>query len=373
MQAPNTTSSTSSTKKNQAIPFLRANQTTPQLTVRDWPYPEFKANELIIRVYAFGVNFADVVARKGQYDAAPPFPFVPGYEVAGIVVEKGSEVTRFEIGDRVAALTAFGGYSRYAVAQNEGVTKIPKEWTFVQAASIPVSYLTAYYALHMTGPVRPGDRVLIHACAGALGQACTQLALASKCEVFGTCGSDEKAKLLKEKGIQHVINYRTHDFETEVKRLTNNEGVDITIDSVGGSYFKKDFNITRPCGRVVGVGASAMTDRSFSKMFSLIPQVLSMISLSSIDMMLNSKSFCGVNMKIVADKKPKVLEYCWNEVIENFTSGKLSFEPATELPWTEIGKALDQLEHRQTTGKIVLLIPEDEEEKSQEQKELKEN
>lgn len=128
-----------------------------------------------------------------------------------------------------------------------------------------MSYLTAYYSLYQTGPVNQGDRVLIHACVGGLGQALAQLALVSGCEVYGTCGSDAKAKLALEKGMKHVINYKTADFEVEMKRLVP-DGVDIIIDSIGGSYIKKDLNLLRASGRVVGVGAAAFTQRGFGKM-----------------------------------------------------------------------------------------------------------
>lgn len=109
-----------------------------QLKIQDWPYPKIKDTQLIIEVKAFGVNFADVIARKGQYQAAPPFPFVPGYEVSGIIIEKGSQVEKFQIGDRVAALTPFGGYSKYVATESEGAVKFPDDWSFSQAASIGI-------------------------------------------------------------------------------------------------------------------------------------------------------------------------------------------------------------------------------------------
>jgi len=197
---------------------------------------------------------------------------------------------------------------------------------------------------------------LIHSCAGGLGLAALQLALHAKCEIFGTCGSDGKLSLLKEKGVHHPINYATQDFEEEIKRITDGKGVDIILDAVGGSYFKKDMNILNANGRVIGLGAASTVDRSFGKTLSLISGVFSMMSLSSIDLMLNCKSFVGVNVKQLADHKPSIFIKTLTEVMTLFEQGVIKVEDPMELPWEEIGKAHQLLESRKTTGKLVMLV-----------------
>jgi NADPH2:quinone reductase len=304
------------------------------------------------------LNFADIGARKGQYDDAPPFPFVPGYEVSGVIAEVGSKVENLKVGQKVLALTDFGGYAQFARAQSLAVAPMPDSWTFAQAAAVPVVFVTAFIALFHTGNVFPKDRVLIHACAGGLGQACLQLALNAKCEVIGTCGSDEKVKLIKEKGAAYGINYTKSDFEVEVKKITNGEGVDVIVDSVAGKYFKKDMNILRPAGRIVGVGAATATDRSGLKKLSLIGQVISMLTISSIDLMKGSKSFCGVNVKRIADHKPQIIALVLSQVLKLFESGGIKSEKPTEVPWTELPKAHSDLENRKTTGKLVAIVTE---------------
>lgn len=178
--------------------------------------------------------------------------------------------------------------------------------------------------------------------------------------MYGTCGSEEKVKFLKEKGVNHAINYSTSDFEAEIKKLTNGEGVDLIIDSIGGTYFKKDLNILRPYGRVVGCGASTATDRSGLKSLALIPQVISMVTHNSIDMMLGSKGFIGLNMKRIADKKPQLVSKMCREVIRLIEDGDITPDKPAEYNWTDIAKVHHLLENRKTTGKIVMIIPTDE-------------
>jgi len=344
----------------KAIPFTAVCK-PEQLVITDWDTPKITADdEVIIEVRSFGLNFADISARKGQYNAAPPFPYVPGYEVSGIAVAIGAKVTTVKLGDKVIAGTFnFGGYAQYAKTIEAGVMQLPSGWSFAQGASVLVNYGTAYHALYASGWILPGDKVLIHAAAGGVGLALIQLCKLEKCEIFGTCGSDEKIKLLREKGVEHPINYRTSDFEVEVKKLTNNKGVDIIFDSVGGHYFKKDLKVLQANGRLIGFGASALSDRSIGRAFSIIGDVVSMSTISSIDLMLTSKSFVGVNIKEIADKKPLALERTLQALVKLFNDGTLKTEILTELPWTEISKAHQLLEGRQSTGKFVLTIPEE--------------
>jgi len=310
----------------------------------------------LIEIRAFGLNSADIFARRGKYQEAPPFPFIPGYEVAGDVVEVGEEVTRFKKGQKVMAVVDFGGYAQYAKAREEATLEIPDSWSYSKGASILVVFVTAYHSLFHTGLLLPGDRVLIHACAGGLGQAALQLALHAKCEVFGTCGSDGKIQLLKEKGVHHPINYKTQDFDAEVKRITNGEGVDIILDAVGGSTFKKDMSILRANGRLIGLGAASTVDRSIGKTISLIGDVVSMLTISSIDLMIGSKAFIGVNLKQLADHKTKIFLKALIGVMELFEKGAVKVEEPMEIPWEEIGNAHKLLESRKTTGKLVMLV-----------------
>jgi NADPH:quinone reductase-like Zn-dependent oxidoreductase len=339
----------------RAIPFHRPTS-AEALNIEDWPEPRPAAGELLIDVKAFGVNFADILARKGQYSDAPKFPFVPGYEVAGIVREVGAQVTGFSPGDEVLGLTHFNGYAERAVADARAVVKKPAGMSFADAASIPVNFLTAYHALFETGTLRPGSNVLIHAGAGGVGLAAIQLARNAGCTVYATAGSEKKLELLSDFGVEHPINYQTHDFEREVLRLAGGAKMDVVLDSVGGHYFKKDLNLLRSHGRVVAYGAAAFSERNLFKLPSLLPQVLSMLTLSMIDLMLQSKGFYGVNMLRVAKENPDLLQHEFQEIMKQFAARKLKTVVSRQMSWRQIGEAHEALESRASTGKIVVMV-----------------
>jgi len=343
--------------KMKAIPFLETMNDPTVMKIMEWDVPKIDENEVLIQVKAFGLNFADISARKGQYNDAPPYPWVPGYEVSGIVAAVGSNVDHVKVGDKVIAGTfRFGGYAQYAKTLKEGVMHLPKGWTFAQGASVIVNFITAWHALTQTGSIFPGDRVLIHAAAGGVGLAAIQVAQHLKLEVFGTCGSADKVAFLKEKGIKDPVNYRSSDFETEIKRLTNNEGVDIVLDSVAGNYLKKDMNILRANGRIVGIGAAALNDRSLGNIISFLGGVISMSTFSTIDLLLGSKGFYGVNMKVISEHKRPLLKKEFEELMSLFDQGILKPDLIQELPWDQVAKGHQLLESRKSTGKIVMIV-----------------
>ena len=339
----------------KAIPFLKRCD-AEDLKIEDWPNPVIEADEVLIEVKAFGVNYADIMARKGLYSDAPSFPFVAGYEVAGVIVDKGKDVKKFKKGDKVLAVTNFGGYAEYAKTKALGCSLIPKQMSFAQGASIPVNFTTAHHSLYHTGLLQKNDRVLIHAAAGGVGLAAVQMAKNEGCEIFGTASSERKLELMREYGVNHTINYRTEDFVKEIKKITNNEGLDVILDSIGGSYVKKGLGILRPTGRIVAYGIAALSNRGGINSLGLIRQVVSMLTLSAIDLLSFSKAFHGVNMKALGDARPELLKKCLDDVLKQFEKKKLKTVIHEELPWAEIGKAHSMLENRQSTGKIVCLI-----------------
>lgn len=349
-----------------AIPFLRTS-TAQELRVISWPKPKPKADEVLVKVHAFGLNFADIVARKGEYKDAPEFPFVPGYESAGVIEEIGDEVDGFSIGDRVLCFTDFGSYAEYVRAKALGCVKLPDSMSFTDGAAIPVQFGTAYHCLFETGSLRPGTRVLIHACAGGVGQCAVQLCLHKQCEIIGTCGSEKKVEILKEMGVHHAINYTTHNYEEEVRRIYP-DGVDVILNSLGGDSVKKDLNITRTGGRVVCFGGAQLQTSGgvFSKL-SLVPKVLSMLTVNTISLLMQSKTICGVNMKRVGDDRPDLLAYELKEVLQMFDEGILHSHVTRTLNWHKTNEAHSMMENRSTTGKIVLLVEPLEIEESAEQ------
>jgi NADPH:quinone reductase-like Zn-dependent oxidoreductase len=221
------------------------------------PLREAGEGEIRIRVHRAGVNFADVLARQGIYPDAPKPPFVPGYEVSGVVETAGQGVTGMRAGDRVAAFTRFGGYAEYAVADARFAVPLPPGFDFTTGAAVPVNFATAYHCLFHTGPLHPGDRVLIHAAAGGVGLAAVRMAKGAGAILFGTAGSGEKIDFLRRYGVDHPIDYHSQDFVEEVRKATGGEGVDVILDSIGGRMIGQDLRVLRPGGRIVSLGLTA--------------------------------------------------------------------------------------------------------------------
>jgi len=226
------------------------------LKVEERPDPPVKAGEIRIAVKASGINFADLMARSGVYPDAPKPPSVVGYEVAGEVESVGDGVEGYALGDRVVAGTRFGGYAELVSVPVEGqVLRLPDSLSFEQGAAIPVNYATAYAGFVIMGGIRKGDRVLIHAAAGGVGIAATHVAKDVGAEIFGTA-SASKHDAIRAQGVHHAIDYRSSDFADEVMKITNGEGIDVVMDAVGPSSFKRSYSILRQGGRLIMFGLS---------------------------------------------------------------------------------------------------------------------
>src|SRR6476619_1551772 len=228
------------------------------LEVRERPDPIPGDGEIRIRVRAAGVNFADLLARIGLYPDAPKPPIVVGYEVAGIVDAAGPDVTLLQEGDRVVALTRFGGYSDSVVVPTSQAFRFPDELSDAEAAAVPVTYLTAAIALYRMAALTSGETVLVHNAGGGLGIAATQLARLRRTTVIGTA-SAAKHDALRSFGVEHAIDYRHANVEAEVKRLTRGRGVDVILDPIGGKSFGASYRMLAPLGRLVMLGISSMS------------------------------------------------------------------------------------------------------------------
>src|SRR6185503_11279326 len=225
------------------------------LTLVDLPAPTPKANEALVKIEASGVNFIDVYFREGRYSA--PLPFINGQEAAGAVTEVGSEVASFKAGDRVAYTGALGSYAEYAAVPAARLVKIPDALSFEQAAAAMLQGMTAHYLLFSSYKLQKGETALVHAAAGGVGLLLVQIAKKIGARVIATAGTDEKAQLARDAGADECIVYTQADFETETRRLTNDEGVHVVYDGVGKATFEKDLNVLRPRGYLVLFGGAS--------------------------------------------------------------------------------------------------------------------
>src|SRR5215813_12156208 len=262
------------------------------LEVRESPDPTPRAGQVLIRVRAAGVNFADVSARLGFYPDAPPFPCVVGYEVSGVVVQAPG-VAGIAPGQRVVALTRFGGYAEAVTVPEAQVFPLPDAMTFEQGAAIPVNYLTAVLMLRHFGNVRAGERVLVHAAAGGVGMAAIQLCRLAGAEVIGTASASKHATL-RDAGVAHAIDYRSEDFEVAVRRITGGRGVDVVLDATGA--FRKSYRCLAPLGRLVCFGLSAASSGMAPSRLRALMAVAQLPFFHPIKLMNDNKAVIGVNL-----------------------------------------------------------------------------
>ena len=215
----------------------------------DRPSPAPREHEILIKVAAAGVNRPDVLQRTGNYPVPAGASDIPGLEVAGEVV--GGSTNRFKIGDQVCALVAGGGYAELCVAPEVQALPIPKGFTAVQAASLPETFFTVWSNVYDRGRLAPGETLLVQGGSSGIGVTAIQMAAAMGNRVFATAGSDEKCAACLRLGAERAINYRTQDFEQEIKEATGGKGVNVILDMVGGDYVPRELKCLADDGRLV--------------------------------------------------------------------------------------------------------------------------
>jgi NADPH:quinone reductase-like Zn-dependent oxidoreductase len=322
------------------------------LQVREAADPVPAEGEVRIRVAAAGINFADVLARMGLYPDAPPLPTVVGYEVAGTVDAVGAGVQGFHEGDRVGALTRFGGYADVLCVPAGQAFPIAAALSFEKAAAIPVNYLTAWLMLVHLGCVRAGDRVLVHAVAGGVGQAAVQICRWRGAEVVGTASASKHARL-RELGVAHCIDYRTQDFEAEVRRLYGKRGVDIALDAVGGESFRKSYRCLGALGRLYVFGVSSFAPGRTRSVVAALRGLASMPRFSPIAMMNGNRGVHGVNLGHLWHRVDLLREML-GDIVGRVDDG--TFDPVVDqvFPFDRAADAHARLQDRQNFGKVLL-------------------
>ena len=340
------------TYMNQAI-FITRVGPPDSLELRDVPMPSLQPDQVLLQAHAVGVNFADVVARRGMYPDAPKRPFVPGYEVAGTIQDIGQDVECVAPGQRVVAMTHFGAYARVVAVPANVVLPMPEGMPFVDAAAMPLNFTTAYHSLFHTGLVHERSRVLIHAAAGGVGLAAVQFAQNAGAEVFGTAGSQPKIDFLREFGVQHAINYRKEDFAAKVMQLTQNEGLDIILDSVGGGQLRKDLRLLRANGRLVSLGVASLMGKNKLR---VLLEILKFPRPNTLRLLQNSQGVYGVNLnKLIG--YPDLLRSVLQKSIDLYAQGVVKPVIAQTFPFEQAAAAHRMMENRGNIGKIVLTFP----------------
>lgn len=321
--------------------------------IRDIEIPTCAPNQILIKVEAFGLNFADVLARNGLYGETPERPCIIGYEVVGRVEAQGEAVEGNLVGKRVVALTRFGGYAEYAVTDYRATGVIAEDYPADKALALATQYTTAYMCFHESMNLYPGDRVLIHAAAGGVGIALCQMALNAGCEIFATAGSEKKLAFLRNMGVQHAINYRETDYLEEVKAKLNDQRIDASFNSLSGKSIKKDLKLLGAGGKLVIFGAAARVGGG-KGIFAGLKLLFQTGFFTPLIFVMRSKSIIGINILKLGDNKPALVAKCLKAVIAEVEAGKLDPVVQNTYKIDELNKAHLALEQRGTIGKTVV-------------------
>ena len=321
------------------------------IEILDVEEPQASEGEVVVRIHRAGINFADLMMRQGLYGSNPDFPFTPGYEASGVIISLGKGVKGLELGDRVLAMTGFGGYSEKVSIPSSRVFKLPDSVTFDQAAAIPVTYGTAYHMLFHLGRISPGDSVLIHHAAGGVGTAVAQLCkVAGASIVIGTASAPKK-EFVESIGVKFV-DRETEDFVKICKDLTGGKGVHHAIDPVGGKNLMRSYKATRRGGKVYFFGASSAVKGDKRSIISAFRMWLNTPKFNPIKMMSSNKAIFGVHMGLLDDNS--IFEGHLSALSKMLEDNEI--DPIIDSIWRfeRVSEAQKHMHDRKNRGKILL-------------------
>jgi putative PIG3 family NAD(P)H quinone oxidoreductase len=320
---------------------VRAPGGADQLAIADAPLPVLKPGEVLIDVAYAGVNRPDIAQRAGHYpppsDASP----VLGLEVSGTVAARASDVTTWNVGDRVCSLVAGGGYAEYCTAPAAWCMRLPPKVTLADAAGVPENYFTVWHNLFERVGLKPGESVLIHGGSSGIGLAAIQLAKAFGATVFTTAGSEDKVAFCLGIGADHAIDYKTQDFVAEVARITGKRGVDVVLDMVGGDYIEKNLKSLASDGRL-----------------SIIAfQKGSRVEVDWVTIMAKRLTVTGSTMRRSPfARKTELAASLQSKVWPLFDAGKVRVVVDSTYPLAAVAEAHRRLETSRHIGKILLEV-----------------
>ncbi len=322
---------------------------TIQIVEEDDPVPQ--SDQVCVRIHRAGINFAELMMRQGLYGSSPDFPFTPGYEASGIVIGVGDQVATLKEGDRVLAMTGFGGYSEKVCLDAGRVIPIPESVSFDQAAAIPVTYGTAFHMLVHLGRISKGDSVLIHHAAGGVGTAVAQI-----CQSFGASlvvgtASTPKRGFVESMGMRFV-DREGEDFEEVCKDLTDGKGVHHAIDPVGGRHLLRSYKSLRKGGKLYYFGASAAVKGEKRSRMSELRMWWGMPRFDPLKLMTSNKAVFGVHMGLLEDET--VFKGHLSSLSEMLENGEI--DPVIDSVWRfeKVAEAQMHIHNRKNRGKVLL-------------------
>jgi len=323
------------------------------LEVQNAPDPKPAPGEVVIAVRAAGLNFADILARQGLYPDGPKKPCVMGYEVAGLVEEIGEGVDRDLVGKPVFAMTRFRGQVEKVAVRANQVFEKPEALSFEQTAAIPVNYLTAYALLVVMGGLRKSESVLIHNAGGGVGLAALDIAKNIGATTYGTA-SPGKHEFLRQRGLDHPIDYRNQDWLPVLKELTNARGVELVTDPIGGAHWKKSYAALRTTGRLGMFGVSTASANGLKGKLKLIKAALQMPRFHPLGLLNKNRGVFGLNLGHMWHEPDKIAEWL-QAIMAGVSEGWIRPYVDKAFPFEQAGEAHSYMESRKNLGKVVLV------------------
>jgi putative PIG3 family NAD(P)H quinone oxidoreductase len=320
---------------------VKGDKQNPVLVWEMVPDVEYGSDEVLVNVQATAVNRADLLQARGGYNPPVGASEILGLEMAGIIDAVGEDVTDWQVGDRVCALLPGGGYAEQVAVPAGMLLKLPKAWTFAMGAAVPEVWYTAYVNLFLEGDLAAGETVLIHAGASGVGTAAIQLANAAEATVFITAGSDEKLLACRKLGAELAINYKQEDFLEKVLAATQDQGVDLILDPVGGGYLDQNVKVLKRFGRLVNIGQLGGSQGE-----------------------MNMGLVLGKRLRIIGStlrsrppaEKVKITEQFQSGYWPLLRSGELKPIIDTQFPIEQAQKAHEYVAQNKNIGKVILIV-----------------
>jgi len=308
------------------------------LQLQEAPRPIPGAGDVLIRVFAAGINRPDILQRQGLYPAPADASPILGLEVAGEVVAVGATVAQWKLGDKVCALVNGGGYAEYALAPAEQCLAVPPNYSYLQAAALPETFFTVWHNLWQRAHLKANETLLVHGGTSGIGTTAIQLAIWWGVKVFATAGSAEKCKFIESLGAV-AIDYREQDFVAEIKHRTQGEGVNVILDMVGGDYIQRNISVAAKDGRIVNIAFL-----KGSKMeLDLMPLMIKRLTLTG--------STLRAQSSLV---KATIAEDLYQHVWPALNAQKIKPVIDSVFAFSDVAKAHERMESNQHIGKIIL-------------------
>lgn len=314
--------------------------------------PSLESSDVLVRVKACGLNFAELLGRQGLYELLPSPPVTPGMECAGLIEAVGEDVTDRKVGDRVIVLSRSGLWQEVAVVPARQTLVMPEQMSFEEGAAIPINYLTAYLMLFEMANIRPGQSILIHMAAGGVGIAATQLCQTVKeVTIFGTA-SASKHETISQGGVTHPIDYRTRDYVEEIRNISP-KGLDIVLDPLGGSDTHKAFGLLKPMGSLIVFGAANCMTGQKKNLLALAKTWYNQFTITALRLMHANKAVCGFHLGYLNDEQ--LLLQTLRTLLDLYRQGKIRPRIDSTYHFEQVGEAMRRMQERHNIGKVILL------------------